>query len=108
MNKNKDNQIVLNVEYSTYTSNDNKSSLSFDINKGKYYYSNDEPRTHVGNFKKIEKDIYLFKDGSLKNEIAFINFYENQLKLIDIYNNTKVEIWNKYDNQLTIHGDIEE
>lgn len=94
-----------NGEYMTYVCE--KGTLSFDTSKKKYYYSLDGRDTVIGNYICLDEDIFQLQDSVLKNKIIFFNNYEEKLKVIDLDNKTtKPSIWEKYDNEITIIGNL--
>ena len=54
-------------DYITFTFEDNNmATLSLDLESGKYYYSNTRSKSTSGELKKLDKHIYKFYSGSLK------------------------------------------
>lgn len=101
--KNKMNNSIL--EYSTYIL-DHRSTISFDSNNKKYYYSENGMTTIVGHYLVLDSDVVCFSSGILMNCFAIYIDNESKIKIIDIQEDKTISTWDKYDDQLTIRGTL--
>lgn len=72
-NSNFNNDTIKYGDYITFKFEDNdKTTLSLDLKKEKYYYADKGIKSAEGNLKKLDNNVYKFNTGVLKNDYLIL------------------------------------